>query len=320
MSKIIAVLCFAAAGFAQTVDQAGITVDAGAPLLHRVPVFRMPGVTTTGDVILDASVDSKGQVTDARVLSGPLELRRAALQSVLEWHYSTEQSLPPSIRVAIHFGDVPSSRAGAAGAVFSAIPSPGTTIGAIEVNGVTPEIAQMVRDRIPVHVGDQASPDTIARARTAAREIDEHFQVGLGIETVNAPATLRISIPGGGGRGGVAGGIVGGVPGGVSSGVSGGVTGRIMVDQGAEAANLITKVNPTYPPLAKQARIQGVVQLNAVIGADGTVKNLQVISGHPLLVPAALEAVKQWVYRPTLQNGNPVEVATQITVNFTLSE
>ena len=75
-----------------------------------------------------------------------------------------------------------------------------------------------------------------------------------------------------------------------------------------------------YPPLAKQARISGVVKLNAIIGKDGAVQNLTVASGHPLLVPAAMEAVKHWVYQPTLMNGAAVEVITQIEVNFTLSQ
>ena len=63
-----------------------------------------------------------------------------------------------------------------------------------------------------------------------------------------------------------------------------------------------------------------MVRLNAIIGKDGTIQNLKVISGHPLLVPAAMEAVKQWVYKPTLLNGEPVEVVTSIDVNFTLSQ
>jgi protein TonB len=75
-----------------------------------------------------------------------------------------------------------------------------------------------------------------------------------------------------------------------------------------------------YPPLAKQARISGTVKLAAVIAKDGTIQDLKVISGHPLLIPSALEAVKQWVYQPTLLNGEPVEVSTQIDVNFTLSQ
>jgi TonB family protein len=94
----------------------------------------------------------------------------------------------------------------------------------------------------------------------------------------------------------------------------------IRVGGNVEAQNILTKVNPVYPPLAKQARIQGTVRFNAIIGADGTVQNLQVVSGHPMLVQAALEAVKQWVYKPTLLNGNPVEVITTIDVNFTLLE
>ena len=86
-----------------------------------------------------------------------------------------------------------------------------------------------------------------------------------------------------------------------------------------QLANLIKKTQPVYPPLAKQARIQGVVHLTAVISKDGTIQNLQVISGHPLLVPAALEAVKTWIYKPTLLNNEAVEVITQVDVNFTLS-
>lgn len=71
-----------------------------------------------------------------------------------------------------------------------------------------------------------------------------------------------------------------------------------------------------YPPLAKQARIQGVVVLEAVIGKDGKIQNLRVITGHPLLIKAAQDAVSQWEYKPTMLNGEPVEVVTTVTVNF----
>ena len=77
---------------------------------------------------------------------------------------------------------------------------------------------------------------------------------------------------------------------------------------------------PAYPPLARQGRISGVVRLNAVIGKDGAVEQLSVASGHPLLIRAAVDAVSQWRYRPTLLNGEPVEVITQIGVHFTLSQ
>jgi protein TonB len=95
---------------------------------------------------------------------------------------------------------------------------------------------------------------------------------------------------------------------------------RIRVGGVVQQANLIRKVTPAYPPDAKEARIQGVVHLTAIIGKDGSIQSLEVVSGHPLLVQAAMDAVKQWEYKPTLLNGNPVEVVTQIDVNFTLSQ
>jgi protein TonB len=83
--------------------------------------------------------------------------------------------------------------------------------------------------------------------------------------------------------------------------------------------NLILRVQPLYPPLAKQARIQGQVVLRAVISRAGSIENLQVLSGHPMLVQSAIDAVKQWRYRPYSLNGEAVEVETQVTVNFVLS-
>jgi TonB family protein len=95
---------------------------------------------------------------------------------------------------------------------------------------------------------------------------------------------------------------------------------RIRVGGNVQAMNLIEKVRPVYPPLAKQARIQGTVRFTAIIGRDGHVKDLQLESGHPLLVDAAQDTVSRWVYRATLLNGQPVEVITQIDINFTLTE
>jgi protein TonB len=83
-------------------------------------------------------------------------------------------------------------------------------------------------------------------------------------------------------------------------------------------AMIVRRAIPVYPPLARQARVQGVVKLVGVISQDGTIQRLQVISGHPLLVQSAVDAVRQWVYRPTLLNGRPVEVEAPIDVNFTL--
>jgi len=131
-------------------------------------------------------------------------------------------------------------------------------------------------------------------------------------------------------------GVVGGVPGGVPGGSMGGVMGsilsatptvapkiatpqRVRVSAGVTSGLLIRKIPPTYPPLARQARIQGTVILQAQISKTGDIENLQLISGHPMLAPAAIEAVKQWKYKPYLLNGEPVEVETQVQVNFTLA-
>jgi periplasmic protein TonB len=83
--------------------------------------------------------------------------------------------------------------------------------------------------------------------------------------------------------------------------------------------DLVRKILPTYPPLARSARIQGAVVLQAVIGKQGIIENLRVLAGHPMLAPAAIDAVRQWRYRPYVLNNEPVEVETQITVNFSLA-
>lgn len=136
--------------------------------------------------------------------------------------------------------------------------------------------------------------------------------------------------------GGVVGGVPGGIPGGQLGGVIGGIVSatsslaavpklvaptpqRIRISQGVTKGLLIHRVEPSYPPLARQARVQGDVVLTAIIDVEGNIKNLQLVSGHPMLVPSAIEAVKQWRYKPYLLNGQPVEVETTITVIFSLS-
>jgi periplasmic protein TonB len=136
--------------------------------------------------------------------------------------------------------------------------------------------------------------------------------------------------------GGVVGGVPGGIPGGQLGGVIGGIVSatsnlsavpklmpvtpqRVRISQGVTRGLLIHRVEPSYPTLARAARVQGDVILTAVISVNGEIENLQLVSGHPMLVPAAITAVKQWRYKPYLLNGQPVEVETTITVIFSLS-
>jgi len=135
--------------------------------------------------------------------------------------------------------------------------------------------------------------------------------------------------------GGVVGGVQGGIPGGQLGGVIGGIVSatsnlaavpklapapqRVRISQGVTKGLLIHRVEPTYPTLAKAARVQGEVLLRAIIDTNGNIKDLQLVSGHPMLVPAAIEAVQQWRYKPYLLNGQPVEVETTINVIFALT-
>jgi len=133
---------------------------------------------------------------------------------------------------------------------------------------------------------------------------------------------------------GMQGGVVGGVAGGQMGGVIGGVIGGVgpappppkptqqRIRQGGQvqAAKLVNKVQPLYPPLARQTRISGTVRLHAIIAKNGSVEQLEVISGHPLLVQAALDAVRQWRYQATTLNGENVEVDTTIDVIFSLNQ
>src|SRR5271165_896072 len=136
--------------------------------------------------------------------------------------------------------------------------------------------------------------------------------------------------------GGVVGGVPGGIPGGQLGGVIGGIVSatsslaitpklqpvvapqRLRISQGVTSGLLIRKVEPFYPLLAKTARISGEVVLKAIIDREGNIQNLVLVSGHPMLLPSAIEAVSQWHYRPYLLNGQPVEVETTVTVVFSL--
>jgi protein TonB len=143
------------------------------------------------------------------------------------------------------------------------------------------------------------------------------------------------------GVGGVVGGVAGGVAGGQVGGVLGGIIGgipsvapppppppvkkaetvqRIKVGGNVQGAMILRKTPPVYPQLAKSARVSGVVHLAAIIAKDGTIQELHSLGGPALLIQAAMDAVKTWIYKPTMLNGEPVQVETTIDVNFTLNQ
>jgi len=307
-------------------DTPGITVDTGgAQLLHRAPVVypTLGREGIHGTLMVQVKIDNKGNVADASVISGPEEVRNAVLRSVLNWHFDRDAA--GSVRqISVTFQPPAPSEPPVPGATMEqrlkqleaeqkARPpanGPRGIVKGIGISGLSDSAKTDLLARLPVHEGDTLSPDQLPRILESVKAFDEHLTVNLSPQ-LSGETVLRITAPGAGSASFAA----------VSPirDASGAVQG-IRVGGNVQAAKLISQPKPIYPPAAKEARIQGVVQLLATIAKDGTVKDLQVILGHPLLVEAAMSAVQQWVYQPTLLNGNPVEVVTQIDVNFTLSQ
>jgi len=179
-----------------------------------------------------------------------------------------------------------------------------------------PAVAQIVHVRPQAHLmdaGKLVAPKVIPREVKIIKEDAEPDMASVGMT--------------GGVPGGVAGGSMGGVLGGVIGGMGGAPppprphqTGPLRVGGNVIAAKIVNRVQPIYPPLARQTRISGTVRLHAIIGKDGTIQSLEVMNGHPLLQQAALDAVRQWRYQPTLLNGEPVDVDTTIDVIFSLNQ
>ncbi len=321
-------------------DALGIMVDFGsATLIHRPPVtYPEPARTNRveGTVLAQVTVDATGNVTDARTISGPDELRKGVLLSVLQWHFKPGiAGSAYQVSVTFQIVDPPQAeiittppavtQQSAADAEYWALQSQMSTlsaqardnpsavlnqmremsarlmalqkIGSINLYGVYEDAAKELMSDLPVHPGDSMSSEKLTELSKAVKKFDEHLTVSTsGLAGSPTQVEVRIVAPGSQ------------------------VVQQIKVGANVQSAQLIKRVQPVYPPDAKAAGIQGAVRLNAVIGPEGAIKSLAAVSGHPLLVPAAMDAVKQWVYRPTMLNGVAVDVSTEIEVNFTLSK
>jgi len=310
----------------EAVDDSGVELQLGAArILHRTPIVFPDAARAkhlSGTVVANVTLDDKGEVTGAQAVSGPDELRKPVVQSILNWHFAVDSSSAPrSLEIAVRFdgGRAPQPSHELDSNLVP--PSVGDTTLTVEIVNLS-SLPAGLRDKVSqagiLHTGDVLSRDRLQALEASLRNIDDHLRmtavatkdgkaaVMVRLVPAQSPAprvTLRSST--------------------TSSPLASpamDAPGGIRVGGNVQSANLIQQVRPAYPPLAKQARIQGLVRFNALIGGDGLVKNLQVTSGHPMLVQAALEAVKLWVYKPTLLNGAPVDVITTIDVNFTLND
>ena len=304
-----------AADQAAVADSPGVSVELnGATLLHRTAVLypeamRQQGVE--GTVALQVKIDGVGNVADAAVLSGPDELRKAALESVLNWHFTGNLAGSTEL-VTIGFHLQAPDRPAVGGArrpAPSSGPAASRTIKSLNLVGLTEESRTDLLSRLAVHEGETLTAESLRQLVETVRSFDQHLVVttrpaeGEGV-AVYIILSRPLGTP---------------APPPVEPVAAPATPVRIRVGGNTAATHLVFQPRPVYPPEAKQAHIQGVVSLHAIIAKDGAVQNLSVISGDPLLAASALEAVDRWVYRPTLLNGEPVEVETEIDVNYTLA-
>ncbi len=306
-------------------DGRGVTVDTmGSQLMHRAPVF-YPGEALAknleGVIVAQVKLDENGNVSDASILSGPDELRKPVLQSLLSWHF-TKDAAGSTRQVSVKF-HVPAPEAAPEvsttrqSITVTAPPAPATpsemrksatpmpaamrsadmTIRAIQVQGLGMPTEEVL-GKLPMHVNDTWTPESMAKMTDAAHQIDEHLRVGM--SATPAGVTVILSAP--------------------RTETTPVLSGAVTVGGRVQANKLISQTPPVYPAVARQARISGTVELAVVIGPDGHPQQISVINGHPLLRQAALDAVKEWVYAPTLLNEQPVAVSTVVDVIFNIGQ
>jgi TonB family protein len=240
-----------------------------------------------GVVIAEVRIDPSGVVTDARILRSIPLLDAAALEAIMQWRYAPRPDDPTVVMtVTVNFvlGQTPEAKA------QDAVVAAGVAGGV--VGGVP-----------------------------GGRSGGAGIGVGAGAGVVGGVGGGVAGGVGSGVAGGVGGGVAGGVVGGVPGGLSG-AGGQAPVRVGGNIAppTRTKYVPPDYPPVALSARVQGVVIVEVVIGPDGTVQDVKILRSIPLLDQAALDAVRQWEFTPTLLNGTPVPVIMTATVNFILPQ
>ncbi len=282
----------------QVFDSPGITIDSGGAILSRTGITYpgMPGqARIEGTIIVELSLNEKGEVSDARVQSGPEELRRSVLQSVLGWRYDLSKLPSPRTVVTVKFQAQPN---------LNRIQQPKGPIEKIDVSAMPASLQEPLMGRLRQFEGLPVTAETMSQIKEL-----------LKMDAPNASLLLMPSSKGQTLRIAPADNTFREQP--RRFDATPGVM-RVRVGQNVQKANLLKSVDPEYPALAKQAGIRGLVLFDMIVGTDGHVTRLSVVSGHPLLIPAAQEAVKQNVYRPTLLNGSAVEVQTQVDVDFRL--
>jgi TonB family protein len=326
-------------------DAAGVAVNMnGSQLMHRSPVAYPPEARARGvegTVVVQLKLDANAEVSDATVLSGPDELRKAVLQSVLTWHFdrsaastmrtvnidfvkpaATPGGVSIPAQVVTPFGPGPQFAVGGrggSGRMIAPPPPPAASgkLDHIEVVGLSDTARAQLLSSLPVQEGGEWTPQTFTAVREAASKFDSHLTVGL--RSANGELTLHLAVlnssplPTNGMGFGAAGAVPPAppdLPGGVYS-----------VGNGTSPPSVLTKVDPDYSEEARKAKYSGSVMLSVVVNADGRADDIKIIKSLGMgLDEKAIEAVQKWVFRPGMNHGVPVNVKAQIEVNFRLCD
>ncbi|HEU5020795.1 MAG TPA: M56 family metallopeptidase [Bryobacteraceae bacterium] len=277
-------------------DGAGVTVNtASSRLLHRAPVA-YPGEALAkgieGTVVAQLRLNPDGEVADAAILSGPQELRKAVLESVLAWHFEKSEAASPQT-ISVTF-DKPVPTLAQTPPPAAAPPSTSAKIRRIVINDLPAEMQDSLHSTLPVHEGDDWSPAALAAINRTARSFDSHLRTSVHRDrqgefdiAIGLPPTMEIE------------------------------SDVMQVGNGVTTPTLISKVEPQYTEQARAAKYQGSVLLSTVIGVDGRAANLKVVKSLGMgLDESAIKAVQQWRFRPGTKAGLPVKVQAQIEVNF----
>ena len=328
-------------------DAAGVSVNLnGSQLMHRSSV-PYPGEALTkgveGTVVVQVKLDANGEVSDAAVLSGPDELRRSVLQSVLTWHFDRSAALttrvvnidfvkPAPVAApgpVAHNPQLVQRQATAARTANMALapppppPPPPPTSGKLDhmvVTGLSDSGRAGLLSQLPIQEGGQWTGQSLAAVKDAVRQYDSHLTVVLG-RSANGELSLHIGLgvtPMAVAAGGRAGGATSGPLPPMTAPLPAGV---YSVGNGVSPPAVISKVDPEYSEEARKAKYSGSVMLSVVIGTDGKADGVSVVKSLGMgLDEKAAEAVQKWAFRPGMKDGLPVRVRAQIEINFQLLE
>jgi|SRR6185312_3652340 len=295
---------------AQTVaDSTGVHVHLNdAPLIHGAPIFYpMEALkkATVGTVVVQVKLDANGEVSKASFVSGPKDLRGGVLEAVQTWHFEKSAALSTR-RISIDFSrpDLNDPRTTAIPPLPVKKPmvnGPVARVESIGISGLSDAAAAQLKPLLTIQAGDSVSPESLARTLRTIQQFDKHLALritpsgGIGVTITVIPRDIADM---------TAGSVVVIAP------------DTVVVDPDTMRGNEIQEVKPVYPPLAQLAGQEGTVRLEIAIGKSGRVQEVKPVFGPPLLVPSAVEAVKQWTWNPVVLLGRPAEVVTTVDIRY----